>query len=85
VQLARRIRGLERAARRRIDRASDAELEAYLARRPPNPELDAEIATWTAEQLDAANLGVPLVTVRAMQPRPDSARSDDTTRDTRER
>jgi hypothetical protein len=84
VQLARRIRGLERAAHRRIERATDAELEAYLARRPPNPELDAEIATWTDEQLEAANLGVPLATVRAMQPPPDTVGSDHATRDRRE-
>jgi hypothetical protein len=67
VQLARRIRGLERATRRRIDRATDAGLEAYRARHP-NPALTAEITTRTDEQLEAANLGVSLATVRAMQP-----------------
>jgi hypothetical protein len=48
--------------------ATDAELTAYRTHYPPDPELEAELATWTNEQLEAARRGVPLATVRAMQP-----------------
>jgi hypothetical protein len=50
-----------------LKHATDAELEAYRAHHPPDPELDAEVATWTNEQLEAALHGVPLAKVRAMQ------------------
>jgi hypothetical protein len=51
----------------RIASATDAELEAYLAQHPLDPELDAELDTWSEEQLEAARRAVPLATVRAMQ------------------
>jgi hypothetical protein len=68
MPLERRIRTLERAMRARIASATDAELEAYVAQHPLDPELGAELDTWTNEQLEAAIRGVPLATVRAMQP-----------------
>jgi hypothetical protein len=68
MHFERRVRKLERAARARTASATDAELAAYLARRPPDPALKAELATWTDEQVDAARRGVPLTIVRTMQP-----------------
>jgi hypothetical protein len=71
MQLQRRIRALERTTRARftswLRHTTDAELKAYRAHYPPNPELEAEVATWTDEQLEAARRGVPLAIVRAMQ------------------
>ena len=67
MHLERRIRTLERAMGARIARATDAELEAYFAQHPLDPELEAELHTWTEEQLEAAARGVPLAKVRAMQ------------------
>jgi hypothetical protein len=47
--------------------ATDAEWRAYSAHYPSDPELVAELATWTEEQLVAAVRGVPLATVHAMK------------------
>ena len=73
MQLERRIRALERTALATLDRwltrATQAELKAYRAHYPPDPELEAELAIWTEEQFEAASRGVPLADVRAMQPR----------------
>ena len=70
MRLARRIAALERMMRASCDRWLDnltgAELEALAASFPPS-DLSREIATWTEAQLEAADRGVPLEDVRAMQ------------------
>jgi hypothetical protein len=71
MQLSQRIRALERTARARFDgwlkHATDAELRAFGAHFRLDPELQAELATWTDEQVEAALRGVPLAKVRALQ------------------